>query len=131
EVAGGAEGEDRARGRAGVEGGPAQADREVAGGRRGSVGQSEHLAADGGDRIVGDRSEVGGEPRDDRAVHGAPDGQGHVVAAGDPDDVLLDLQRLQGAVPPVLVALDLLDVQVGDIGGQVREPPGDVGVVAD
>lgn len=64
-------------------------------------------------------------------MDGRADGQLDVVAARDLDRLGALLERHQCSVAPVLVALDALDVQVGDIGGEVREPPGDLLVVAD
>ena len=55
-----------------------------------------------------------------------------VGAAGDLDDLLRgSVTGCQVAVAQVGVADDPLEVEVGDVGAEVGEAPGDVGVVAD
>ena len=55
-----------------------------------------------------------------------------VVGAADLDGLGAHPQRLGGTVADVeVVALGLLEEEVGDVGAEVGEAPGDVGVVAD
>ncbi len=56
---------------------------------------------------------------------------GDVVLAAHLDRLLARGQRPQAAVLLPLVVGDPLEVEVGDVGAQVGETPGDVGVVAD
>ena len=64
-------------------------------------------------------------------MHGAPDGHVDVTATCDLDRLDALLERHRQAVAQVGVAGDLLEVEVGDVGAEVGEPPGDLVVVAD
>ena len=141
--------EDGGGGRARVERGPAQRHRVLArrhgglGGASGRVGtvraagggclvvEGSHVVGRPGGGVVRDRGEVVGEARHDRAVHRRAHLEADVVAARDVERLGAGLERDEGAVAPVLVAVDALEVEVGDVGGEVREPPGDLGVVPD
>ena len=61
-----------------------------------------------------------------RPVHGAAHGDALVGAAGDLDDLLAGGDLLPVAVAQVGVADDPLEVEVGDVGPEVGEAPGDV-----
>ena len=115
--------------RPGLQGGPLQAHRVLA--RRAGRRVDTTMPLGAGVRVVGDRREVRREPRDDRAVDGGADRQLDGIAARDLDRLGALVERHQDAVAPVLVALDLLEVEVGDVGREVGEAPRDLVVVAD
>src|SRR5690606_17078838 len=93
--------------------------------------ERKHLVTGADDGIVGDGSEVSRETGDDRSVHCGADREVDVLATCDLDGLLAHLQRNELAVPPVLVALYTLDVQVRHVSGEVGEAPRDLRVVPD
>ena len=66
-----------------------------------------------------------------RAVHRGADREGERVLAGDLDRLGAPLERLPLLAALVALAVDGLEVEVGDVGPEVREAPGDLLVVAD
>ena len=107
---------------------PLQADGVLARGGRYGCGDDARSARE---RIGRDRIEVVTDAREDRTVDRGADAQLDIVPARDPDRLGALLERDERAVAPIRVALDLLEIEVGDIGGQVREAPRDAGVVSD
>src|SRR5699024_485462 len=118
-VTGAVQGEDGIGGPARLKGGPTQ------GHRVGGV------VALGG--VLSDLAQVlpGLCVRQDRDVVGGTDGDVHVVATGDRDGVLDDLQGTLLTVHHVVFALYLFQVEVHDIRVEVGEPPRDGLVLAD
>ncbi len=80
--------------------------------------------------------DAGDDGGDGGAVLGGGDVDGYVFAALDVDGLLLVEDRVPGAVGGFVLggwagAAGVLDVEVLDLGAEVGEAPGDVGVVAD
>src|SRR5699024_4278569 len=78
---------------------------------------------DGGDRV----EDVG----DDRPVRGLAHRDLDVLAPGDLDRLGAHVQRHVGVAAQHAVPVDVLQVEVGDVGVQVGDAPRDVLVVAD
>src|SRR5690606_20491411 len=122
-VAGAVEGEDRIGGAARGERGPRH--------RHGVAAEAGGRGAVGHGGVVGGRG-VRQEPRDDRAVDGGGHAQRVVGAAVDADGLGPAVERDPLPVPQVgAVVVDALEVEVDDVGAEVGQPPGEVGVVAD
>src|SRR4030095_14026805 len=74
---------------------------------------------------------IAGSLRDDRGVPRRPHGDGDIVTTGHLDLFLPGDQRPELARVLVPAAPDALEIEVGDIGTEVGEPPGDPRVVTD
>src|SRR5699024_8786363 len=84
-----------------------------------------------GRRSDGDHREVTLEVRQDGTVVGCSNIQGDIVAAGDFEGFLSCFDGKFLTIVPVLIFLNAFRIEVGNVGGQVGETPGDVLVVAD
>ena len=81
--------------------------------------------------VLRDGGEVRPDVGDERAAARGAHRDRDRIAAGHLDGLLAERERHGGAVEFVGVAVEALDVEVGDVGAEVREPPGDALVVAD
>ena len=124
QFAGAVELEDRISRRGRLQGGPLQRDGVAVATLPGIVGVV-------GRRVGPDGAELLGHVTEQRTVRRLADLQHEVVAAAHLDRLGAQLERLGLAVLDPVGALDLLEIEVGDVGAEVGEAPRDVGVVAD
>ena len=82
-------------------------------------------------RLRTDVTQVGRDVGEDRTVRRGAHRDRHVGLAVDVDRLATLAQRQPTTAVEPLVTADMLEEEVGHVGVQVGEPPGDVGVVTD